>query len=407
MIEHTADRSNNKLYSPEPKLLTQLDILDTPAEQEYDDIVKLASVICGVPISLITFLEPNRQFHKAKVGFDLSEIPLEQSFCQHACAAGLEPMSVHDATKDPRFSNNPLVVKDGVKFYTGIPLVGTDPDQPIGALCVLDQVEKTLSEEQLSGLKALARQAERLLKARHENRLQAEKIARLEGLNEELTEFTGIVAHDLKSPLGNINLLAELLQNAEGIDNVPNANRYLEMMKASLFEQSAMIKGLLEVRRQAGYLDLHASTFHADSIINEILDTFPLQRHRVALHGFEDKKIHTRKEALKQVLFNLISNAIKYSPLRSEIHIRFSKKRTDFSYAISNEGEHIPEKHLNSIFGVFKTLNRTDNKGQKGTGLGLAIVKQIVNGMAGTIHVESLVDGKTTFTVELTEDVIQ
>lgn len=137
--------------------LRQYRILDTPAEQVYDDITALAAFICDVPIALISLVDAERQWFKSKVGLEVSETSREVSFCAHAILED-SIMVVKDALQDERFVGNALVTcVPNIRFYTGVPLV-TSGGYPLGTLCVIDQQPRELSETQLRTLEALARQ---------------------------------------------------------------------------------------------------------------------------------------------------------------------------------------------------------------------------------------------------------
>ena len=140
-------------------------ILDSPPEQEYDDLVLLARTICEVPIAVLSLTDGDRQWFKAVVGMDAKEMRSDVSFCSHAIL-GVEVMQVHDATIDERFADNPLVTGDpGIRFYAGAPLINAD-GMAIGTLCVVDRSPRQLRPEQLAALLALSRQAMSLLQLR-------------------------------------------------------------------------------------------------------------------------------------------------------------------------------------------------------------------------------------------------
>jgi two-component system cell cycle sensor histidine kinase/response regulator CckA len=138
--------------------LEEYGILDTPREDEFDGIARLAAQICGTPISAITFIAKEKQWFKAEVGLGCRETPLEASFCKHAIRQKA-PFVVNDTTKDARFSAHPLVIgKPYARFYAGIPLE-TPEGIAIGALCVLDRKPRILTENETLSLTALARLA--------------------------------------------------------------------------------------------------------------------------------------------------------------------------------------------------------------------------------------------------------
>lgn len=132
-------------------------ILDTPAEQAFDDFAFLASTICQTPIALMTLVDTDRQWFKARLGLDATATPREQAFCAHTIL-GTGVMIVEDATRDDRFANNPLVTADPhIRFYAGAPLIDGEGNG-LGSLCVMDRQPRPLSPEQSKALQALARQ---------------------------------------------------------------------------------------------------------------------------------------------------------------------------------------------------------------------------------------------------------
>ncbi len=137
-------------------VLWQYDILDTVPEEVFDELAHLAGLICGAPIALITMVDENRQWFKAKVGVDLNETDRDISMCTHTI---MQPdlFVIPDTTKDDRFKNNPLVIQaPKIRFYAGAPLVTPD-GHALGTLCVLDKVPRDLNDNQLQALRVLAR----------------------------------------------------------------------------------------------------------------------------------------------------------------------------------------------------------------------------------------------------------
>ena len=171
-------------------------ILDTPAEAEFQDIVQVASEICGMPVSLISLLDGERQWFKAETGFGQTETPLSQSICAYAVQQD-DIFEIEDLTQDTRTASNALVTGGPrVRFYAGAPLKTPD-GIALGALCVLDTKPNKLTPSQAFVLRTLAHQVVTTLELRRSLRLSKESDRRNRAILESAVDYA-IVSMDLR-----------------------------------------------------------------------------------------------------------------------------------------------------------------------------------------------------------------
>ncbi|NBB85474.1 MAG: PAS domain S-box protein [Bacteroidetes bacterium] len=130
-------------------------VMDTPSEEAFDRLVQMASRTLGVPVALMTLVDADRQWAKAKVGIEASEIPRDVAFCHHNLADE-NVLVVPDLTADVRFADNPYVASEpGLRFYAGAPLCTPD-GFVLGSICVLDTAPRTLTADEVATLEDLA-----------------------------------------------------------------------------------------------------------------------------------------------------------------------------------------------------------------------------------------------------------
>jgi diguanylate cyclase len=189
-----------KLPADEPKRLARLralEILDTAPEDIFDALVNVAAGICGVPISLVSLVDADRQWFKANVGLpDASQTPRDIAFCSHAIL-GDDVMEVPDALNDWRFIDNPLVTDEPcIRFYAGAPLCMSDGTR-MGTLCVIDREPRKLSEHQLGLLKSLASAVVEALEFRERAMQALETAACNESRLERLYAATPAMLHSI------------------------------------------------------------------------------------------------------------------------------------------------------------------------------------------------------------------
>jgi serine/threonine-protein kinase len=148
-------------------LLKACHIMYTPAEEAFDDVAQLAADLCGTEIALITLVDADRQWFKARVGVEQTETARDLSFCGH-CINERHPMVIEDTLLDPRFADNPLVTGEPhLRFYAGVPLL-LDGGSAVGAISVADRSPRAISPRQVASLERLAAQISRELRLRRD-----------------------------------------------------------------------------------------------------------------------------------------------------------------------------------------------------------------------------------------------
>jgi PAS domain S-box-containing protein len=161
--------------------LERFQVDGTVPEQDFDDLARVAAHVCGTPIALVSFVDAERQWTKAQVGWQEASTPRCDSFCDRAVTSR-ELLVVEDAAADPRFAANPLVRGPaGIRFYAGAPML-TPEGHALGTVCVMDRVPRKLGAEKRELLRALARQAVHLMELRRG----------IEELRESNSERTGV-----------------------------------------------------------------------------------------------------------------------------------------------------------------------------------------------------------------------
>ena len=147
--------------------LARYEILDTPPEEDFDELTRLAATICGAPVAAIGLIDAGRQWFKSSVGLDRSETPRDQTLCAHTILQR-DLLVVPDAGQDERFRDHPFVTAEPrQRFYAGVPLI-TPNGQAIGTLCVIDWQPRQLSPEQADALRMLGHQVVRTMERRRQ-----------------------------------------------------------------------------------------------------------------------------------------------------------------------------------------------------------------------------------------------
>lgn len=373
--------------------LDKLEILDTPAEQQYDNITELAADICKTPMAMISLLDKNRQWIKSIKGFDLKEGPRAPSFCNQILLNSESLLEIKDARKDNRFKGNSLVhnEKTPVVYFAGYPIKDTD-DNILGTLCVLDYRPRELDDRQKHALQILANQVELLLELRAKNKSLMHSGKELEQHNDLLKNFAGAVSHDLKMPLASIIMTIDVIRSRYKNQLDEKGVEYLNRLKQSSLGMSEYITNLLAYY-ESDNISLENSdneSFGLKEFLESIVDMLNIDSNceiNFPEHNFE---LQCNRTGLEQIFLNLLGNSLKYNDKRETvIHIEAEKKDKYYSFTVSDNGMGIPADKIDGIFELFSTATDMDRHGKKGNGIGLSTVHKLVKKLGGDISVES------------------
>ncbi|MBN8480511.1 MAG: GAF domain-containing sensor histidine kinase [Xanthomonadales bacterium] len=363
-------------------------ILDTAAEGAFDDITRIARMVCGTPIAVVNLIDAERQWFKSEIGLGVRETPLDPSICAHAILQD-DLFVVPDTRLDERFRRNPLVTGDPkLRFYAGAPLLTPD-GHALGTVCVLDLEPRTLDEAQLATLKALARQVMAQLELRR-------ALLRSERAHEFRNQLLAIVGHDLKSPLRSA---AYAIERARA-----------ECGEAGVARLDAAAAAIGQIDRDLNQLLVLATSDESRGgprierfALAEVLDPLVATwRAAAARKGLEldyvrsSLAVDSHRDLLATIIGNLLSNAVKYTR-QGRILIGVRRRGEQASIEVIDTGIGIAEGQREAMFEAFAQVDPASD----GLGLGLWIVARSTAMLGHAVDVHARAGGGTRFRITL------
>jgi len=384
--------------------LLSYDVLDTEAEQLFDDLTALASQICETPIALISLIDPNRQWFKSRVGLDAEETSRDIAFCSHAILQS-DVFEIPNATLDPRFHDNPLVTgAPDIRFYAGAPLI-TPSGHAIGTLCAIDSKPRKLTETQKASLQTLSKSVVAHLELKRKNR-------ELERTSQFKSDFLSYISHEIRTPLNAINTFSQLLEGEAQKLNLPSSfTTPLSHVSQSGERLLEIVNSVLDIKQiEAGKMRVMPRAVNTKDFFTHL---FSLTKIRAEDGGiafstsiddavpdslfFDDTKFG-------QVALNLLSNAIKFTNHGKSVKAQVKYKSGKVIFNVIDQGIGMSDDDQKRLFTPFE---RMENARQiSGTGLGLNISKRLVELMDGSIKVSSKLNHGTRISVTLPADAL-
>ena len=369
--------------------LNRYDILDTPAEAGFDDIVNLARAVCDTPVALVSFVSFDRQWFKARAGFPESETTLDRSVCAHVVAERTA-LVFPDLRDDPRTRDNPLVTgPPHIRFYAGAPLSAPD-GQALGSLCVIDTAPRPqgLTPLQSDALRVLASQVMTQLELRRLNAMTHKALLAETGASALREQFIAVLGHDLRNPLAAIASGVRILQRNPSRDR---ADQVAGMMQASVHRMTGMIENVLDFARGrlGGGVALRRAPADVGAVVRHGVEEARAAFPTAALVAQIDlpDPIVCDAPRLSQLLSNVLGNACTYGDRARPVEAEAAVKDGVLQIAVANSGPAIAPETMATLFKPF--ARGVDTTPRQGLGLGLYIASEIAKAHGGDLRATS------------------
>ncbi len=293
-----------------------------------------------------------------------------------------------------------ILAKKQSKFYNEIDLNVLKSCTAILSYLIKDLELSNVFKIQLKALKdgiVEKNEALKVIKEQNEKILEADKAK---------NEFLANVSHELRTPLNAILGFSEILAtNLYGVLN-PKQAEYISDIRVSGIHLLSMINEILDISKiEAKAVKLVRSTFYISRALDEVVNILePLAiKKSITLNKILDKdfEVYADYQKIQQILYNLVNNAIKFSPEKGQVDIEGIKKGKTFEIKVHDNGIGIDKKYHGKIFAKFVQLDSAYTKKESSTGLGLTITKELVELHGGKISLMSEINNGSTFIVAI------
>ncbi|WP_252435480.1 GAF domain-containing sensor histidine kinase [Pseudonocardia humida] len=375
-----------------------LRLLNTPPEDRFDRITRVARDLLDVPIAMITLVEVDRQWTKSAVGAPARELPRNKSFSSHVLAAG-KLLEVFDATLDERFAHFPTVVGEPfVRFYAGQPIAAPS-GYLVGALCVADRVPRRLDSRQRRSLRDLAAWVELEYAVPRSSQWErdAERARR---------DFVSVVSHELRTPLTSIRGSLELIESGRFGELTPMVAKLVGIAAKNAGRMVRLAEDVVDLHlMQRGKLHLRLATLTLPEVVDQavlaVRDVADRASVQVEVSCDDPAPLRGDADRLVQVLTNLLVNAVNVSPPQGTVTVHCGTDGAWAECSVRDHGPGIPQGQLDEIFEPFVQFEVPGQRRNGRAGLGLAIAGGIVAAHGGHLGARPAEGGGSVFEVSL------
>ena len=370
--------------------------LDKLPDVDVNDICRIVSEICDTPASLVCIVDANRNWLKSFGSSKKTEVPEGFPFRGNDSAIPGEVFIVPDLSKDKRFKDHIYVTgPHHVVYYAEITLVNCEGGE-LGTLCILDTQRRELGDKQTEALKNYAKQIACMLELSGKVTKLKQKQAELSMAYTDLAKMSHIASHDLKSPLNNIISITHLMKEEYGSKLDVEGAEYINYLNDAAYQLSDLISGLLSYSKYSRLVVEHKEHIDIAALMEEVNGLLNVPANAVITYP-QVGGIYTSRVALKQILLQLVHNAIKYNDKTSiKVDVIFNENDTAYSIEVKDNGPGIAKEDHAKVFELFEKLHGNIKDGES-MGVGLAIVKRLVEKLSGGIKVDAELGSGASF----------
>jgi signal transduction histidine kinase len=387
-------------------------ILDTPAEDRFDRLTRLAARFLDVPVALVSLVGDDRQFFKSCLGLPEPwasgrETPLSHSFCRYVVDA-TEPLVIEDAREHPLVRENPAIQDLGVIAYAGVPLT-TGEGHVLGSLCAIDHKPRAWTDAEVQALSDLAGavMTEIALEAKVQRRTLElrEALDAAEASSRAKSQFMANLSHELRTPLTKLRGPLMLVEKLEGGQMSARGRQMLEIsLRASVRLEAILLDLLLLSSIQVGDVTIEPSELRIEPLLSELASEFS---HAAAEKGIALSvaapahlpPVVADGKRLKDALRRIVDNAIRFTD-EGAVTLQ-AVPGEPVELRVTDTGMGIDPAAMERIFEAFEQSDNSETRRYQGFGIGLTIARGLCGLQGHTLAVDSRPGQGSTFRVVL------